>query len=149
MNRQRIEKELIRDEGMILTPYYCSAGKKTIGVGRNIESLGTPEIAHDRDVNDGITEAEAMTMLRNDINRTESELKKNKWFRELDERRKESILNMAFNLGTTKLMQFKKMISAIENGDYNLAAEEMLDSKWSEQVGERATRLANIMRSGK
>ena len=40
------------------------------------------------------------------------------------------------------------MISALESHDYSLAAKEMLNSKWAEQVGERATQLAHIIATG-
>ncbi|MFQ5421037.1 MAG: hypothetical protein ACE5EY_11830, partial [Anaerolineae bacterium] len=57
-------------------------------------------------------------------------------------------INMAFNLGRTRLARFGKMWAAIHIGDYALAAEEMLDSRWARQVGERAHRLAEMMRDG-
>lgn len=131
----RLEKEIINDEGLKLKPYQCTAGKLTIGIGRNLDEVG-------------ISEAEAVFLLRNDISRVRKELSSLGWYRTLDERRKEVIVNMCFNLGLSRLNGFYKMIACIEQGDYSGAANEMLDSKWSEQVGERAVRLANIMRSG-
>jgi len=57
-------------------------------------------------------------------------------------------MNMLFNLGYTRFLGFKKMLHAIEVRDFNHAANEMLDSKWAGQVGQRAIELAQIMRSG-
>ena len=57
------------------------------------------------------------------------------------------IVEMIFNMGS-KIKQFVKMWEAIENEDFELAANEMLASKWSTQVGQRAVELAEIMRTG-
>jgi lysozyme len=40
------------------------------------------------------------------------------------------------------------MLAALEQGDYETAAKEMLDSKWARQVGDRANRLAKMMEDG-
>jgi lysozyme len=55
--------------------------------------------------------------------------------------------NMAFNLGSSRLGGFKKLKKALVEEDYEEAADQMLDSKWSGQVKGRATRLANRMRA--
>ena len=49
--------------------------------------------------------------------------------------------NMGFNLGLTRLLQFKKFLAAMEKGDYETAAIEMMDSRWAVQVKGRSTRL--------
>ena len=40
MNHQKLINELIRDEGVKLKPYKCTAGHWTIGVGRNVRNTG-------------------------------------------------------------------------------------------------------------
>lgn len=136
-NRQmnKLERELIRDEGLRLKPYYDSVGKLTIGVGRNLDD-------------NGISESEALIMLRNDIANSQQELERFSWFRQLDSRRKDAILNMHFNLGLPRLLSFKKMIAALEQGEWDKAADEALNSLWAEQVGERAVRISSIIRYG-
>jgi len=67
---------------------------------------------------------------------------------ELTQTRKDVLTEMAFNLGIPRLNGFKKMWKAIENGDYETAADEQLDSKWARQVGVRAMRLSKRMREG-
>ena len=57
-----------------------------------------------------------------------------------------ALANMAFNLGVPRLSQFKNMLSALEKGDYNVAAKEALDSNWAKQVGDRANRIAKVFR---
>jgi len=134
--------QLRRHEGLRLDPYKCSEGYLTIGYGRNIET-------------NGISEAEAEFMLLNDLVACESELKNEGWYNQLDETRRAVVLNMAFNLGKPKLMQFKKFIGALSDDDYETASKEMVTgsdgvspSKWASQVGSRAYELADQMRTG-
>jgi len=130
------EEMLIRHEGLKLNPYHCTAGKLTIGVGRNPDDMG-------------ITEDEAIYMLRNDVARFATELASIKPIvKSLDDVRYYVLLNMAFNLGINRLMKFEKMWQAIESGQYLEAALEMQDSRWCEQVGGRCTELAELMANG-
>lgn len=69
-------------------------------------------------------------------------------FDSLTAKRKSVVLNMMYNLGPSGLAGFVKMIAAIEAGDYDRASEEMIDSKWSAQVGGRARQLSGQMRKG-
>lgn len=136
MNLDIMRVELMRDEGVRLRPYLDTVGKLTIGVGRNLDDVG-------------ITQVEAAHMLDGDIQRTASELDTQlRWWRNLDETRQRVILNMAFNLGVSGLLKFKNTLAAMQAGKYADAAEGMLKSKWAEQVGQRAVRLANMMRGG-
>lgn len=131
-----LQEQLIRDEGLRLKPYRDTVGKLTIGVGRNLEDVG---ISHE----------EAMLLLDHDIARAEAEVNAHlPWSRQLGEPRRAVLVNMAFNLGIGGLLQFRRALAAMQRGDYDLAAREMLDSKWAEQVGARATRLARQMREG-
>jgi lysozyme len=133
MDIEALKDQLILHEGLKLEPYQCTAGKLTIGVGRNIEDIG-------------ITEDEARYLLDNDILRVCDELDRNlSWWRDLSDVRQRILVDMVFNLGISRFMQFQNTISAIENGDYDKAAEEMLDSRWAQQVGQRAHRLAGAM----
>jgi len=133
INPERLIEQLITDEAMRLRPYKCSADKLTIGVGRNLED-------------NGITEEEAMYLLRNDLKRTYEELRSNfSWYERLDSYRQEVLMNMCFNLGISRLKGFRKMIAALEIKDFKEAAVQMLDSRWAKQVGVRAVRLSEIM----
>lgn len=133
---ETILQQLIRHEGLRLKPYKCSAGKLTIGVGRNLDD-------------NGITEAEAMYLLQNDIISCMREV--DTQFPEaknLDLKRYNVIINMCFNIGAVRLRGFKKMWIAIAGEDYKEAAKQMLDSKWARQVGKRAIELSETMRTG-
>lgn len=136
MNIVTLKDELIRDEGMRLHPYRCTAGKLTIGVGRNIED-------------NGITEEEALFLLGSDIRHLLEELDARwPWWRTMTDARQRALVNMAFNMGAPTLAKFKNMLAALEAGDYDRAATEALDSKWARQVGRRADRIANMIREG-
>ena len=107
-----------------------------MGFGRNLD-------------NKGITAREAELMLENDVLYLSSVLpSKIKFFNQLDKVRADILVNMAFNLGVNGLLKFKKMLTAIGDGYFELAAKEMLDSKWARQVGDRALELAQQMKTG-
>lgn len=122
-------------EGLRLFPYRCTAGKLTIGYGRNLDDCG-------------ITKEEAEYLLVKDLERAEKDAMKFPVFEKLNQARKDIIVELVFNMGYTRLSGFKKMFAALERGDYNEAANQMLDSKWAIQVGKRAQRLAYFMRIG-
>lgn len=130
-----ITDQLILHEGLKNFPYEDTTGHLTIGVGRNLDAKG-------------ISDKEAKELLRNDIQAVEKKLEVLGWFRELGRVRRKVIIDMCFNLGYSGLISFHNMISAIKNDNYRVAADEMLDSKWAEQVGKRATRLSKMMRTG-
>jgi lysozyme len=133
---ETIKQDLRRDEGVRLKPYLCTAGKMTIGVGRNIEDMG-------------ITDMEADYLLENDIERVVAELDRSlPWWRDLSGKRQGALINMCFNMGISRLMTFRKMLGALESGRYDAAASEALSSKWARQVGARSKRIAAVLTEG-
>ena len=134
----RIKEQLVRHEGLRLKPYRCTAGKLTIGIGRNLDDCG-------------ISQSEAYVMLINDIMNCEKQLQANipDIYNSLDEVRKSVLLNMCFNLGIGGLLGFNNTLAFIAAGDLERAANGMLASKWAKQVGHRAIELSELMRKGK
>lgn len=130
-------KLLVQHEGLRLKPYRDTAGKLTIGVGRNLDDVG-------------ISKQEAAILLQNDLRRavTAARLVVGEEFERLDPARQAVIIDMAFNLGQKRLSDFRKMINAVRRKDYALAAQEMRNSLWAKQVKGRAERLSNIMETG-
>ena len=147
---QPLQEQLILHEGLRLEPYKCTADKWTIGVGRNLEDRG---ITQTELINflkrEGITKDTAMRWLENDLRRIKHQLADYKWYRSLSDNRRNVLVDMCFNLGLRGLLSFQRMIQAIKSQNFDIAAEEMLDSRWSEQVGKRAERLAEMMREDK
>ena len=133
MNLELLKAELLVDEGLRLKLYLCPAGKLTIGVGRNLDDRG-------------ITEAEAMVLLDNDIALVEAGLDHAlPWWQTLPDGPDRALANMAFNVGVPRLRGFRRMLEALRRGDYATAAEEAQNSRWARQVGPRAQRIINLI----
>jgi len=62
--------------------------------------------------------------------------------------RKAVLLHMLFNIGLEKVREFEKMLTALQEEDFEKATDEMLNSRWAEQAGERAVEMAGMMRTG-
>lgn len=131
----KLIQQLKRHEGCSLELYVDSTGHATIGIGRNLEDVGLR------------SEAEAEYLLSSDMFATESKLieKLGDTFENLSGPRQNVLTNMAFNLGVGGLLEFDQMIDAIKNNNFEIVSEEMLDSKWHDQVGQRAEELAEQM----
>jgi lysozyme len=69
-------------------------------------------------------------------------------FEAFDDVRQRVLVDMMFNLGKPKFVGFKKMIAAVMEKNFEKAADEMKNSKWYKQVGERGKTLESMMRSG-
>ena len=135
----KIIEMLRKHEGVETHAYKCTAGKTTIGVGRNIDPNGGIGLSND----------EIDYLLANDVERVDAELfQVFSWYDDLDDPRKDAIMDMCFNMGLPRLMQFKKALGAMSAKNYDSAAVEFLDSRWAKQVGQRAISITDIIRSG-
>ena len=134
--REIVRAQLRIDEAVRAKPYRDTVGKLTIGVGRNLDDVGLhpDEIALMLDNDIGEAEQGCGTLFSS--------------YEMLSDNRKAVLLNMAFNLGRERLGHFLKFRAAVDRGDFETAAKEMLDSTWATQVGIRAQRLAKQMREG-
>jgi lysozyme len=131
-----IYEQLRRDEGVRLKPYTDTEGKLTIGIGHNL-------------TDDGISEHVAELMFRQDFDEADVILRTRlPWFNALDIARQGVLQNMAFNLGFEELEKFPRLLMACAQGDWNAAADEMKNSLWYKEVGDRAVRLERQMRTG-
>ena len=135
MEYEKLITQLRVHEGDEHKVYRCSEGYLTIGVGRNLET-------------NGITQEESDFLLANDLSRVEKKVRKHIRLHGLNDARIAVLINMAFNLGMNGLRKFKKTLAYIEQGDFENASIEMLDSKWRKQVGYRAIQLAEQLRTG-
>jgi lysozyme len=132
----RVRKQLQRDEDVRLKPYVDTVGKLTIGCGRNLTDRG-------------ISLDEADYLLDNDIAIVLGELvTRFPWTAKLDEVRQAVLVNMGFNMGVPKLAMFTTTLDHVKNKRYADASVSMLKSKWAGQVGNRAKRLSEQMRTG-
>lgn len=135
-NADLLKQELTRDEGCRPRIYVDTVGKVSGGIGRNLTDKG-------------FREDEIDLMYRNDVAETEAWLDRNlPWWRSLDPVRQRVMMNMAFNM-QGKLLGFRNFLAAAQRGDWSRAADDMLDSLWARQVGDRAKRLASMMETGR
>ena len=128
--KSSLKKLLIHHEGLRLKPYVDSLGHPTIGVGHKIER---------------ITYAKAMELLQQDVNIAIKGAMKFRWFDQLSPVRKDVIVSMIFNMGLGRFKTFKRMIGALRQGYFATASDELLDSLYHVQVGERAEELAEML----
>ena len=134
--KQKLKSLLVKSEAYKQFPYTDTTGHLTVGIGRNL-------------TNRGISVTEALYLLGDDIFYFSGKLATYlSYFDELSENRQIVLIDMCFNLGLNGLLNFKNMINALEQHDYNAAADEILNSKAALQTGERYHILANIMRTG-
>jgi lysozyme len=135
-DRAALLAQLKIDEGTRLHPYTDTTGNLTIGIGRNLSSVGISE-----------TEAEALCL--NDMAAAEAALTRNvPWWLNLDDARQMALINLTFNMGINTLLEFKNMLAALHAGDYSGAAVDLLASKYAKEVGARAERIAALIRGG-
>ena len=134
----KLIEQLKRHEGVRTHAYQCTANMTTVGVGRNI----------DEDGGLGLSIDEIEFLLANDIRRCKQELIALPWFPEIDSVRQDALINLCFNLGMTRVLGFKNALTAMSVGDYDLAADEFMDSRWAKQVGSRANEVCEMIRSG-
>lgn len=150
-------EELVKHEGLRLQVYQDTLGIDTIGIGRNLKDRGIskeelneldiPTIDHVYEY--GITEADAMLLAENDVQIVEEELlRAHPCVEDLDAVRQLVLVDMAFNMGVPRLCKFKKMWNAVHEKKFDIAAKEMLDSRWATQVKSRSTKLAHAMHHG-
>lgn len=142
-------------EGFRNKMYYDSENKRTIGYGFNLDSGRFKQEDVDRWLKEGISEEEAKEVLQRELSKTRQDLEKYEWFKKLDPVRQGAIVDMAYNMGTGKddgsnggVNSFKNMIAALEKGDYDTAASEVLNSKYASQTGVRAAKISSLIRYG-
>ena len=144
MNLQKLQEELTADEGCKFVTYRCTEDKLTFGIGHLVlESdpeynlpVGTTVSADrvaecfDKDIQSVLTDCERLYPD----------------FYSLPEEAQLIIANMMFNLGLPTLSKFKKMKKHVDEEDWEMAANEMENSRWFRQVPNRAERLVDRMR---
>ena len=164
---EKVEAKIEAEEGRRHSVYLCTAGKRTIGVGFNLDDFRIPDIVLDfwradneqrilklrraaeidyRFISDEVIDF----WLRHIINKLVNKLVEHEWFNKLDENRRVVLVDMSFQLGLNGMLRFVKMINALRAERWHEAAAELLDSLYAseDQTPERAQRNAEILRSG-
>ena len=141
MNIEALREQLKIDEGVKYEIYKDHLGYPTFGIGHLITE-NDPE--HGKPDGTKISEDRVNEIFETDVAKFVSESKI--LFPDLDDLpdvAQQVIVNMAFNMGRPRLSKFKNFIAGVNDRDWTRAAEEMMDSRWATQVGDRAIRLRN------
>lgn len=134
--RTALLRQLERHEGYRQRPYKDTVGKLTIGIGRNLDDVG-------------ISLDEARYLCERDVAEAENLCRQNfPWFDALDSVRQDVLINMMFNMGPARLKKFTRTLAFIQARKFSDAGAEMLDSRWAQQVGDRAAELSQQMATG-
>ena len=144
----------IENEGLKDQVYTDTAGNRTIGIGFNLEDKNNQKVLADigldlQEVLGGkkLERNDIIRLYNHSLTQAFSDAQKfDPGFARRPEPVKKAIVDMAFNLGLTRLNKFKKMRSALMDNDYSRAADEMVDSNWYKQVKSRGPRTEALMR---
>ena len=131
-----VKERIKRHEGCRLKPYKDSEGILTVGYGRNLEAIA-------------FTQGEANLMFNNDFARAKRHAEVFLTYEFLNEARRGVLIEMIFQMGPSRVNNFKKFLAASLRGDYESAHDEMLDSKWHRQTPSRCEELARIFLEGR
>jgi lysozyme len=145
MNIEDLRVQLEIDEGVVYEVYLDHLGYPTFGIGHLIRE-DDPE--HGWEVGTEVSESRVAEAFESDIETVLSDC--NTLYPDFDslpEEAQQIIANMMFNLGRPRLSAFKGMKAGVDAGDWNEAADQMVDSRWYKQVGARAERLVERMRA--
>ena len=143
------------NEGNKPKVYKDSKGNRTIGIGFNLEDAANRKFLKREgiDINelfDGrkLSENETRTLYNHSLTQAFKDAQSyDPNFAKRPEAVKMTLVDMAFNLGLTRLNKFVDMKAGLKNNDYNVAADEMVDSNWYKQVKSRGPRMVQVMRS--
>lgn len=146
---------MVENEGYRPKMYTDTKGKRTIGVGLNLEEpmnrqflkeegIDINEIFKGRELNDREIKGLYNRSLKQAF-KDASTFDPN--FASRPEEAKKAIVDMSFNLGLTKLKKFKKMNEGLQENNYGKAADEMVNSLWYNDVKSRGPRTVKLMRS--
>lgn len=144
-DKQKVIDQLKIDEGIVYEIYKDHLGYPTFGIGHLVLD-SDPE--YGQEVGTPVSEERCLEVFDHDLEVTVNECKV--LFPDFDEKLdevQEILINMMFNMGRTRLSKFKKFIGALNEKNYEEAANQMMDSRWYHQVGNRSVRLVERMRN--
>lgn len=145
MDLQRLREDLEIDEGVKHEIYLDHLGLPTFGIGHLVLE-SDPE--HGQPVGTEVSNDRVIEAFESDLESVLSDCKiLYSDFDDLPEEAQQVIANMMFNMGRPRLSKFKGMKRGVDARDWNIAADEMVDSRWYRQVTNRADRLVQRIRA--
>jgi len=153
IDKNKLDSQLMLDEGCRLKAYADQYGNLTVGVGRNLDGnpLSDAELAvigHDARTLP-ITHDQALLLLHNDEMRAFNVLNYNcPWWSSLDDVRGRVLVDLVFNLGVVKFLGFHTFLTLMRTGKYKQAADDLSGTAWYSEVGDRGPRLVGMVATG-
>ena len=145
MDINQLRLELGQDEGCIYEVYLDHLGYPTFGIGHLITNRDSE---YGWSVGTDVDEYRVQEVFKEDVKTVLSDCEKlYDYFYNLPEEVQLIIANMMFNMGYTRLSKFRGMKRGVDSRNWEEAADEMVDSRWYNQVTNRADRLVVRMRS--
>lgn len=139
---EQIKLDLTKHEGCKTEVYLCSEGIPTAGIGHALYADEEMPVGTDVDME------QVLEWFKEDVDEAVADCcALFLHFASLPDQVQRVLVNMAFNLGRSRLGKFKNMVTAVNEGNWNKAADEMVDSRWYNQVGNRSIELENWMRN--
>ncbi len=126
---------LARHEGFEGKPYKCTSGKVTIGYGFNLDDWP-------------LTPSECLPILESRMRRVRTDLANRiSYFFSLPEAAQDVLVNMAYQMGVSGLLGFRRFLAALQARKFEDAYHEGLQSAWAQQTPKRARELMDIIRA--
>ena len=145
MNKDKLREEIAEDEGCKYEVYLDHLGLPTCGIGHLITEI---DEEHGKTVGTVVEQERVKQLFALDMAVTVEECRVlYDDFDDLPEECQHIIANMMFNMGRPRLSKFKGMRAGVDARDWNVAADEMVDSRWHTPVPNRASRLVERMRA--
>ena len=149
----KLEQQLILEEGFKLLPYRDTKGLLTIGVGRNLDGnpLSPEEVAYigHNGRTQAITREQGLWLLSRDIQKAYRGLDgKLAWWTQADEIRARVLADLTFNMGILKVLGFPHFLASMKAQDYDQAAQDLQNSLWYNQTKTRGVRLVAMVQTG-
>ena len=145
MSEQDIKNMIVEHEGIRYTPYKDSLGLWTVGVGhligdgRSLPSAWNREFSHE----------EVMNLFDKDYEHHRQAAEKIPGFNNLDSMGQGALTDLTFNMGPVWYRKWPRFSKAMEEGDTQLAALSLEQSKWYGQVGRRAPKIVSMVENAK
>lgn len=139
------------NEGNKNEPYKDSRGNWTVGIGHYIGKTlperfknadGTPKI---------LTDTQVQMLFEKDYKEHKEDASKLPMYNQLDNKGKQALIDLTFNMGNEVFNEneWPKFFAALKNKDLKTAAKELKNSKWYNQVEDRAPRVINLIKRAK
>jgi len=142
-NIPRLMSQLRQDEGERLEVYKDSLGYLTAGVGHLVRSSDELKLG------DKITQQQSDDWFKEDVEIAVKNCMSyiGYAYNFQPDVVQECLINMVFNMGVSSVAKFVQFLGLIQGKAYKTAAKDLEGTLWYKQVGSRAVRICNTLRS--